>query len=60
MSASKHASVHERWAHLRFAVVGQLLAAPSGPRVEVRVYYASSSFHDIVGGGNYLERSQGI
>lgn len=28
MNASKHASVHERWAHLRFAVVGQLLAAP--------------------------------
>lgn len=28
MNAPKHASVHERWAHLRFAVVGQLLAAP--------------------------------
>ena len=28
MSASKHASLHERWAHLRFSVVGQLLAAP--------------------------------
>ena len=28
MSASKHASVHERWAHLRFSVIGQLLAAP--------------------------------
>ena len=23
-----HARVHERWAHLRFSVVGQLLAAP--------------------------------
>jgi len=22
--------VHERWAHLRFSVVGQLLAAPPG------------------------------
>ncbi len=29
MSTSKHASVHERWAHLRFSVVGQLLAAPA-------------------------------
>lgn len=28
MNASRHASVHERWAHLRFAVVGHLLAAP--------------------------------
>ncbi len=35
MNASKHASVHERWAHLRFAVVGQLLAAPP-PKGELR------------------------
>ena len=28
MSASNRGSVHERWAHLRFSVVGQLLAAP--------------------------------
>src|SRR5207247_8876259 len=28
MSPSKDPSVHERWAHLRFSVVGQLLAAP--------------------------------
>jgi putative transposase len=35
MSASKHASVHERWAHLRFSVVGQLLAAPP-PKGELR------------------------
>lgn len=35
MSTSKHASVHERWAHLRFSVVGQLLAAPP-PKGELR------------------------
>jgi transposase InsO family protein len=28
MSGPKDASVHERWAHLRFSVIGQLLAAP--------------------------------
>jgi len=35
MSASKHTAVHERWAHLRFAVIGQLLAAPP-PKGELR------------------------
>jgi transposase InsO family protein len=35
MNASKHGSVHDRWAHLRFSVVGQLLAAPP-PRGELR------------------------
>lgn len=35
MNASKHASVHERWAHLRFAVIGHLLAAPP-PRGKLR------------------------
>jgi len=35
MSASEHASVHERWAHLRFSVVGQLLASPP-PKGELR------------------------
>ena len=35
MSASKHGSVHDRWAHLRFSVIGQLLAAPP-PRGELR------------------------
>jgi transposase InsO family protein len=35
MSASKHASVHVRWAHLRFSVIGQLLAAPP-PKGELR------------------------
>ncbi|MGH8142880.1 MAG: IS481 family transposase [Steroidobacteraceae bacterium] len=28
MSGPKNPSVHERWAHLRFSVIGQLLAAP--------------------------------
>jgi len=35
MNAAKHASVHERWAQLRFAVIGQLLAAPP-PKGELR------------------------
>jgi transposase InsO family protein len=35
MSAAKHAAVHDRWAHLRFSVIGQLLAAPP-PRGELR------------------------
>lgn len=35
MSASKHASTHNRWAHLRFSVIGQLLAAPP-PKGELR------------------------
>ena len=39
MSASKHASLHERWAHLRFSVVGQLLAAPP-PKGELRAEIA--------------------
>src|SRR6185437_2061680 len=36
MGRSKDPSVHERWAHLRFSVIGQLLAAPP-PRGELRV-----------------------
>lgn len=35
MSASQHAGSHQRWAHLRFSVIGQLLAAPP-PRGELR------------------------
>jgi putative transposase len=35
MSGSKHASIHERWAHFRFSVVGQLLAAPP-PKGQLR------------------------
>ncbi|MGH8217755.1 MAG: hypothetical protein ACREUT_04190 [Steroidobacteraceae bacterium] len=35
MSGAKDPSVHERWAHLRFSVIGQLLAAPP-PRGELR------------------------
>jgi L-fuconolactonase len=35
MNTSKYASVHERWAHLRFSVIGQLLAAPP-PKGELR------------------------
>ena len=35
MKKSDHRSHHERWAHLRFAVVGQLLAAPP-PKGELR------------------------
>jgi putative transposase len=35
MSGSIYASVHERWANLRFSVVGQLLASPP-PKGELR------------------------
>ena len=35
MKRADHRSHHERWAHLRFAVVGQLLAAPP-PKGELR------------------------
>jgi len=35
MSASKHPLLHQRWAHLRFSVIGQLLAAPP-PKGELR------------------------
>lgn len=35
MKKADHRSHHERWAHLRFAVVGQLLAAPP-PKGELR------------------------
>jgi transposase InsO family protein len=35
MSGPKDPSVHERWAHLRFSVIGQLLAAPP-PRGRLR------------------------
>jgi hypothetical protein len=35
MNGSNYSSVHERWAHLRFAVVGRLLASPP-PEGELR------------------------
>jgi putative transposase len=35
MSGSKHGSIHELWAHMRFSVVGQLLAAPP-PKGQLR------------------------
>jgi len=35
MGRSEDPSVHERWAHLRFSVIGQLLAAPP-PRGQLR------------------------
>lgn len=35
MGRSRDPSVHERWAHLRFSVIGQLLAAPP-PRGQLR------------------------
>jgi transposase InsO family protein len=39
MSGLKDPSVHERWAHLRFSVIGQLLAAPP-PRGQLRAELA--------------------
>jgi transposase InsO family protein len=35
MNGSNYSSIHERWAHLRFAVVGRLLASPP-PEGELR------------------------
>ena len=35
MNGPNEPSVHQRWAHLRFSVIGQLLAAPP-PRGELR------------------------
>jgi transposase InsO family protein len=52
MSASKYASVHQRWAHLRFAVIGQLLAAPPPKgelRAEIKKLAARTWQHPISG-----------
>jgi transposase InsO family protein len=52
MSTSKHASVHERWAHLRFSVVGQLLAAPPAQgalRAELETLAARTWQHPVTG-----------
>jgi transposase InsO family protein len=52
MSASKHTSVHQRWAHLRFSVVGQLLAAPPPKgqlRAEIKKLAARTWQHPISG-----------
>jgi transposase InsO family protein len=52
MSASKHAAVHERWAHLRFSVVGQLLAAPPPKgelRAEIQKLAARTWQHPVTG-----------
>src|SRR5437879_2491885 len=52
MSGSKHASIHECWAHLRFSVVGQLLAAPPPKgqlRAELEKLAARTWQHPITG-----------
>lgn len=52
MSASEHAAVHERWAHLRFSVIGQLLAAPPPKgelRSEIKKLAARTWQHPITG-----------
>ncbi len=52
MSASKYASVHQRWAHLRFSVIGQLLAAPPPKgelRAEIKKLAARTWQHPITG-----------
>jgi putative transposase len=49
---SENASVHERWANLRFAVVGQLLAAPPEKgmlRRELRALAARTWRHPVTG-----------
>lgn len=52
MSEPKNISVHERWAHLRFGVVGQLLAAPperGALRAALRELAARSWLHPVTG-----------
>jgi transposase InsO family protein len=52
MSTSKHTSVHERWAHLRFSVVGQLLAAPPAKgelRAELKKLAQRTWQHPVTG-----------
>lgn len=52
MSASKYTSAHQRWAHLRFSVIGQLLAAPPPKgelRSEIKKLAARSWQHPISG-----------
>lgn len=52
MSASKHAGSHQRWAHLRFSVIGQLLAAPppkGALRCELKKLAARTWQHPISG-----------
>lgn len=52
MSAPKHDSPHQRWAHLRFSVIGQLLAAPppkGALRAEIKKLAARTWQHPISG-----------
>jgi hypothetical protein len=52
--------VHERWAHLRFSVIGQLLAAPP-PKGELRAEIealASAQRLDLV--ARFLEAAAGL
>lgn len=64
MSASKHDSPHQRWAHLRFSVIGQLLAAPppkGALRAEIKALAARTWQHPISGepvrfGASTIER----
>jgi len=52
MSASKHPLLHQRWAHLRFSVIGQLLAAPPPKgelRAELKKLAARTWQHPITG-----------
>lgn len=52
MSTSKHASRHQRWAHLRFSVIGQLLAAPppkGALRAEINKLASRTWQHPISG-----------
>ena len=52
MSESETASVHERWARLRFAVIGQLLAAPpekGALRAALRELAARTWRHPVTG-----------
>jgi hypothetical protein len=52
VAEAENASVHERWAHTRFAVIGQLLAAPpekGALRGELKALAARTWRHPVTG-----------
>lgn len=52
MADKTQASVHERWAHLRFSVVGSLMASPPGPgelKEELERLAAKTWQHPVTG-----------
>lgn len=60
MNESPKPPVHERWAHLRFSVVGPLLAAPPAPgelEAALAALAAKSWLHPVTGDPTQFGRS---